>query len=310
MRARMQGMEAGYDWDDLKYFLACWRTGSLAKAGRTLHVDQTTAGRRLAALEESLGARLFEHAARRMVLTPAGESLLEIAQGVEQGAIDLGRRASGADARVEGLVRVATSETLAVTFLARQLSSLHAAHPKIELEIVTGAASLNLLRREADLALRAGPKPTQQSLIVRKLGRTGFGLFASEEYRKRRPRAGRKGPLDGHELVGYCDELAGIPPVRWLEEHGAGSRVALRTNSLLTAAEAARGGWGIAALPVFLGTAWPGLARFGRAEAGSSDFWLVVHPDLQHTGRVRAVIEHLVAVMEAMRATGGFRGRL
>jgi len=300
----MQGMERGYDWDDLKYFLACWRTGSLARAGRTLRVDQTTAGRRLAALEDSLGARLFERSARRMVLTPAGESLLEIAQAVEQGAIDLGRRASGADARVEGLVRVATSETLAVTFLARQLSSLHAAHPDIELELVTGATSLNLLRREADLALRAGPKPTQQSLIVRKLGRHPFALFASEEYRKRRPRAGRAGPLDGHELIGYCDELASIPPVRWLEEHRAGVRVTLRTNSLLTAAEAARGGWGIAALPVFLGEHEPGLVRLGKEEIAFSDFWIVVHPDLRHAGRVRVVIEHLVGAMRAARLSG------
>jgi DNA-binding transcriptional LysR family regulator len=303
----MQGMEPSYDWDDLKTFLACWRTGSLARAGKALRVDQTTVGRRLGALEDALGARLFERTSRRMIPTLAGESLLEIAQAVEQGAIDLGRRASGADASVSGLVRVATSETLSVTFLARQLASLHEAHPEIELELVTGAPSLNLLRREADLALRAGTRPTQQSLIARKLGNHGFALFASEEYRRRRPRAGRAGPLDGHELISYCDELANIPPVRWLNEHGAGARVVLRTNSLLTAAEAARGGWGIAALPIFLGTSEPGLVRLRKEEIAFSEFWIVVHPDLQHTGRVRAVIEHLVEVMRAARVTDTLR---
>lgn len=297
----MQGMD--YAWDDLRYFLACWRLGSLAQAGRSLGVDQTTAGRRLSALERSLGARLFERTPRRLVLTPSGESLLGLAQTVEQGAIDLQRKASGADARLEGLVRVATSETLSATFLARQISSLHAAHPNIELEWVTGATSINLLRREADLALRAGGRPTQQSLIARKLGRHGFGLFASEEYRARHPRAGRKSPLDGHELIGYCDELAGIPPVRWLEQNGAGARVTLRTNSLLSAAEAARGGWGVTALPNFLGER-SGLVRLRREDVAFSEFWIVVHPDLQHTGRVRAVIEHLAAVMQAARVTG------
>jgi DNA-binding transcriptional LysR family regulator len=274
-----------YAWDDLKTFLACHRAGSLARAGRTLRVDQTTAGRRLAALESALGAKLFERAARKMTLTAAGSSLLELAQQVEQSAIDIGRRAQGADARIEGVVRVATSETLAATFLARQLGSLHAAHPGIELEFITGSGSLNLLRREADLALRAGPRPTQQSLIVRRLGRHGFGLFGSRAAKKER------------RYIGYCDELAGIPPVRWLEEHRKGAHYVLRTNSLLTAAEAARGGLGIAALPIFLGARTPGLVRVSAEEVGFSEFWIVVHPDLQHTARVRVVIDHLVAVM-------------
>jgi DNA-binding transcriptional LysR family regulator len=284
-----------YAWDDLKTFLACHRTGSLARAGRTLHVDQTTAGRRLAALEAALGARLFERAARKMVLSATGASLLELAEKLEQSAIDLGRRAEGADARVEGVVRVATSETLATTFVARQLGALHAAHPGLELELVTGQGSLNLLRREADLALRAGPRPTQQSLIVRRLGRHGFGLFASRACAAKRQK----------RFIGYCDELAGIPPVRWLEEHRQGVPYSLRANSLITAAQAARGGLGVAALPIFLGLRTPGLVRVGKEEVGFSEFWIVLHPDLQHTPRVRAVIDHLVRVMRAEGITDG-----
>jgi DNA-binding transcriptional LysR family regulator len=288
---------SAYDWNDLKYFLACVRAGSLAKAGRALAVDQTTVSRRLTALEQAIDARLFERAAPRTALTPAGEALLATAERVEQAALELGRIASGADVRLEGVVRVATSETLSVTFLARKLVGLHEEHPGIELELVTGAASRSLLKREADLALRVGARPTQRSLIVRKVGRTSFHLFASKAYRKRHPRAGPAGPLDGHDVVGYCDDLVQIPPMKWLEEHRAGARVVLRTNSILSATEAACGGWGVAALPTFLGVMRPELVVVHGEPIAHSDHWIIVHPDLQHVSRIRAVIEHLVAVM-------------
>ena len=286
-----------YDWDDLKYFLACARTGSLSKAGQSLKVDQTTVSRRLGTLEWAIGARLFDRVAQGMVLTPAGEALLETAQQVEHGALEIARRASGSDARLEGVVRIATSETLSVSFLTRQLVSLHEAHPDIELELVTGTASTSLLKREADLALRAGPKPTQGSLVVKKIGRHDFHLYASEAYCTRHPTAGPAGPLDGHDVVAYCDELSQIPPMKWIDENAKGARVVLRTNSLLSAAEASLGGWGLAALPGFVGDA-RGLVRVIDEPIAHSEFWLVVHPDLQHVGRIRAVIEHLIAAMQ------------
>ncbi|MFI5307068.1 MAG: LysR family transcriptional regulator [Polyangiales bacterium] len=294
-----------YDWNDLKYFLACARAGSLSKAGRILKVDQTTVSRRLTALEIAIGARLFDRTAPRTALTLAGESLLETAQSIEHAALEIGRVASGADERLEGVVRVATSETLSVAFLSRQLASLHRAHPGIELELVTGTASTNLLKREADLALRAGVKPTQQSLVVRKLGRNPFHLYASEAYRSARPRAGRAGLLDGHDVISFCDELSQSPPMKWLDQHKQGAHVVMRTNSILTAAEAALGGWGIVALPAFLGTTRAGLVLIHREPIAYADFWLIVHPDLQHTGRVRAVIEHLTAVMRDAGMSGG-----
>ena len=126
----MQGMPSpAYDWNDLKYFLACARLGSLSKAGRHLKVDQTTVSRRLTALEAALGAKLVDRTAPRTLLSPAGEALLLTAQRLEQTALDLGGMASGRDARTEGLVRLATTETLSVTWLARQLPLLQARHP-------------------------------------------------------------------------------------------------------------------------------------------------------------------------------------
>jgi len=286
-----------YDWNDLKYFLACAREGSLARAGRALGVDQTTVSRRLTALETAVDARLFDRAAPRTVLTPTGEALLETAQRIEQGALEFDRIASGADERLEGVVRVATSETLSVAFLTRRLARLHEAHPGIEVELITGAVSRNLLKREADLALRTGARPTQRSLIVRKIARSSFHLFASKRYRKDHPEAGRAGPLDGHDLIGFCDEMAQIPAAKWLERFGAGARLTMRVNSLLSALEAARGGWGVAAIPTFLGAMYPELVVVHDEPIAHSDHWIIVHPELQHVSRVRVVIEHLAAVL-------------
>jgi DNA-binding transcriptional LysR family regulator len=287
------------DWNDLKYFLACSRAGSLAGAGRLLKVDQTTVGRRLSAFEQALAVRLLERTPDGFSLTVAGEALLETAQAVEQGMIDLERRATGQDASLSGVVRLATSETLSSTFLARLLASLHAEHPDITLELVTGSTSLNLLKREADLALRAGVRPTQLSLIARKLGMVAWSAYASDEYLARHPQAGPRGPLDGHDVIGFIDELAQIPPARWLIERDAGARTALQTNSILTAHNACLGGWGVACLPCFLGDGSPTLARVAGADIEAAEIWLVVHPDLARSGRIRAVIDHVVRAVEA-----------
>jgi DNA-binding transcriptional LysR family regulator len=290
-----------YDWSDVRIFLACARAGSLSGAGRRLKVDQTTISRRLTALESALRARLFERTPRRCVLTAAGEALLPLAEAIEQGALDFARLATGADERIAGPVRLATSETLSVAFLARALGGLHERHPGIELELVTGPVSTNLLKREADLALRAGVRSTQGTLVARKLGGHDFCLYASKAYVKRRP---VRASLAGHDLIGYCDELEDIPPARWLNAQTPSARIALRTNSLLSAREAASGGWGVAALPDFIATERTDLVRVRAQPVARSDFWIIVHPDLQHTARVRAVIEHLVEVMRD-RGLGG-----
>lgn len=286
-----------YNWDDLKYFLACARSGSLSRAGRILAVDQTTVSRRLTALETALKAQLFDRTAPRTTLTPAGQALLDTAQRIEQGALEVGRVASGADERVEGVVRLAVSETLSVVFFARLMARLHEAHPDIELQLVTGAQSTNLIKREADIALRAGVLPKQQTLVVRKVGRSIFHLYASPQYLTAHPKSRRANWLDGHDVIGFCDELSEIPAAKWLAQRGKGARVVMRTNSLLSAASAAAGGWGIAALPFFVGSYNPELVQVDREVIGHSTFWLLVHPDLQHTARVRAVIEHIMAVM-------------
>ncbi len=292
----MLGMANGYDWNDLKYFLSCSRAGSLAGAGRLLKVDETTVGRRLAALEHALGARLFDRTSDGFVLTSTGERLLDKAVQVEEMTLDVERQATGADVKLEGVVRVATTETLQVMFLARHLARLRASHPGIVVEMVGGLPTANLLKRDADLAVRVGATtPTQQSLIVRRLGAFSWGLYASRTHSKRQGKARRRLSVDGQSVIGYCEELAQSSGAHWLDEHAGGATVVFRTNSILAAAQAARGGWGVAILPTFVGRENPELVRLNAKPLCSSNLWLAVHVDLQRNARVRAVIEHLIA---------------
>jgi DNA-binding transcriptional LysR family regulator len=144
-------------------------------------------GRRLVALEEALGARLFDRTSDGLQLTAAGERALAHVEQMEESAAALERAVAGEDARLDGVVRLATSETLAATFLVRALGAFHVRQPGIVLEVVTGASSVNLLKREADLAVRMTSRPTQANLIARKLAEMGWALYVARDLAARRP---------------------------------------------------------------------------------------------------------------------------
>lgn len=289
------------DWNDYRYFVAVAKAGTLAGAARSLKVDQTTCGRRIQALEDTLGARLFDRTSDGLQLTAAGERALAHAREMEEAAEALERRVAGVDERLDGTVRVAASETLAVGFLVHDLAAFHVRHPGITIEVFTGAASVNLLKREADLAVRVAPRPTQANLIARKLTDMGWALYASPDYLVRRP---VRGSLETHALIGFDDDMAQIPAARWMEQHLHADRV-LRLNSILAATEAVAAGFGAGPLPCFLGDA-RGLTRLEAPAIPSAECWLVVHPDLEKTPRVRAVMDFLIELFT--RDGARFRG--
>ncbi len=269
----------GVDWDDLRYFLAVHREGTLAAAGRKVGVDQTTVGRRLAVLEDRLG-RLFDRTPEGFSLTAIGERMVPAAEALERAAHDVELAAAGPDTSLDGTVRIATSEAIGVGWLARELATLHSAHPGIDVELVTGTVSLNLLRREADLALRPGPRPTQQSLLARKLGEVRLWLYGARGVRDR-------------EVILYGEEMQQTPPARALADHAGERRASIVCNSILVAAELCASGWGAAALPQWIGDERPSLRRLSRAPIATLDLWLIVHPALSRSARVRAVIDHV-----------------
>jgi DNA-binding transcriptional LysR family regulator len=284
------------DWDDLKVFLAIARQRTLSGAARQLAVDQTTVGRRLQALETSVGARLFDRTSAGFALTGAGETIRASVEQIEATTWSVERSLQGRDASLEGRVRLGTSDSFAAWFLVERLSGLRQRHPGIAIELLTGNRALDLARLEADVSLRL-VKPAEPHLIARRIGRAGWALYGAESYVAKHPRRLARA-LEGHDVVAPDDELRGTVGARWLAANASRARVVLTCNGLLSQAAAVVAGLGLGPLPCLYGDRQPTLRRLSPRPIGFHDIWLVVHPDVRGSARVRAVMDHLTSVIE------------
>jgi DNA-binding transcriptional LysR family regulator len=281
------------DWNDLRYLLAIARHGTLAAAARALGVEHTTVGRRLSGLETALAAKLFTRGPDGFALTRAGGEIVPLAEEMERSAGAIERRVSGEDARIAGNVRLTTSEAVS-GYLVTQFASLRERHPELMVEILSGNRAYDLLRGEADLAVRVRDT-SDPELISRRIASAGWSLYASPAYVARKALLADPADLAGHDVIGFDQSLAFVPGALWLEKHAGGASVVLRGNSIVAVLNAATFGLGIAVLPCFLGDRAPGLERLTPQVTGSREVSLVVHPDLVKVARVRAVMDCVVA---------------
>jgi len=286
------------DWDDFRVFLALQRQRTLSGAARQLKVDQSTVGRRLAALEAAAGARLFDRTPVGYALTAAGEAVAASVAEIEGAALAFERRLLGQDTRLEGSVRLATSDSFAVWFLIPRLQALRERHPGIRVELLTGNPPVNLARREADVSLRLS-KPEQPQLVARCLGEVAWALYASQDYLARRGEPDPRQQLQGHDVIGLDEELRGTAGARWLASSGARGRVVLTANSLLSQAAAVSAGLGVSPLPCVYADTRADLRRLPPGIIGQHEIWLVVHPDVKSSARVRALVDHLAQLVQA-----------
>jgi len=173
-------MHTMLDWNDFRVFLSVARAGTLSGAARLMGVDQSTMSRRLAALESSAGARLFDRTPDGYLLTAAGEAVRGRVEDLESGALGIERQLLGHDARPTGPVRLASSDSFASWFLVPRLAGLFADYPGISLQLVAGNQAVNLSRREADISLRLS-KPQEPNLIARRLGEAAMEEEAADE---------------------------------------------------------------------------------------------------------------------------------
>ncbi|PND34745.1 LysR family transcriptional regulator [Achromobacter pulmonis] len=285
------------DWDNARIFLAIYRIGTLRGAAALLQIDQATAGRRLAALESSLDARLFLRTPSGYVPTAAGELAFAAAERMEQAADQLQRQMQGMDHRLSGVVRVATSETVARYFVMEAVRRVHAQHPDIRVTLSTAIQLSNLTRREADLAIR-NLRPDNPDLIHRHLARKEVGLYASRSYLAAHgePRPGTA--FAGHTLVTYQQSVLPGWSDTFCGEPTGNGRIGLELNSGLMIIEAVAAGLGIGELPTHMAPDYPDLVRIWPHRSESYDLWLVMHGDLNRTARVRAVADAIVEVFE------------
>ncbi len=282
------------DWDNTRIFLAIYRTGTLRAAAALLQIDQATVGRRLAALEKSLEARLFLRTSNGYVPTPAGELALQAAETMERAADQLVRQTQGIDERVSGTVRVATSDTIGSHLMIAAVQQVQAAHPDLRVVLTTSVQLTNLARRDADIAVR-NVRPDNPDLISRRLARREMGLYASKAYLKAHGEPRRGTAFEGHAVVIYQRGLMARADTMVGEPY-ANARVAMEVNSGLVLREAVRAGLGMAELPVYMAEGDARMKRVWPDRAEHYDVWMVLHGDLHRSGRVRAVADAIVDV--------------
>jgi len=291
------------DWDDLRFVLALRRAGSLGAAARLLKVEASTASRRLSALEAALGAQLVARTPDGVVLNQAGLLVAALAEGIDTGIEELTRRIGGEDQRAEGIVRLATTESVA-TFVMAGLVPLRQEHPKIQVQLVVGSGALDLLRREADLAIRMF-RETRPELVTRKVSDVGWSLYASRAYLERTAIAlGADPPAclpAGQPVIGYCGPTARSPGGVWLAAHSRPEDVVLTGESVPSVLNAVKAGLGVSALPCFTTHGDASLVRLTPSLIARGEAFLVIPPDHRETVRVRIVMDALTALFERER---------
>jgi DNA-binding transcriptional LysR family regulator len=287
------------DWDDLRVFLAVHRTRSHAAAGRALRVAATTVGRRLAGLEDRVGAHLFARTPDGLVPTAAAATLLVHAERMEAEALATERLLAGADARPTGVVRLTCGDGFATTILAPALPAFLAAHPGLAMEIQAEPRVLDLTRLEADVALR-NVRPRERSLVARKLGMERYSLFAAPSYLARRGAPRTPADLAGHDLILYDRLYDRLRGQTWLRQTAAGARVAVRASNTMTLHAACAAGAGIALISTaFVRADARFVAVLPRLEPQADEVWVATHADLRSSARVAVTLRWLEQLVQA-----------
>jgi DNA-binding transcriptional LysR family regulator len=290
------------DWQLCRSFLAVLDEGSLSGAARALGLTQPTLGRHIEALEQALGTPLFLRSPQGLLPTAAALEIRPHAEAMQAAAASLRRAASGTAGAASGTVRLTASEVVGAEVLPPILARLHQRQPGIVLELVLSNRNEDLLRREADIALRM-VRPEQSALLSRQVGTTTLGLHAHRDYLARRGTPKSLEELGGHTLIGFDQET---PSVRTLRAKGlrlSRDSFAFRTDSDLAQLALIRAGVGIGVCQVAIARRDPALVwLLPRDFSYAFDLWVVMHEALRTSQRMRLVYEHLATELKAYAA--------
>ena len=282
-----------FDWHLVPSFLAAHEQGSLLGAARVLGISQPTVGRHVASLESQLGTPLFERTGRGLLPTPAAQRLADAARVMEAGAQSLARGAQQAHSTLSGSVRLSASQPVACHLLPPLLCQMRAELPGIQVELLASNAVSNLLRREADIAVRM-LRPTQNSLVARRIGETRVVACAHRDYLKRRGTPEVPDDLLQHDLIGN-DRLDDIRRGFAAMGHPVPpEQFAFRSDDLIAHWQAVRAGLGIGFVASYLLQEDPDVVQvIPGLPIPPLPAWLVVHREIRSSRRIRAVYDFL-----------------
>jgi DNA-binding transcriptional LysR family regulator len=283
-------VSAPLSWDDLQYFLAVCRKGTVGAASKWLGVNHSTVLRRLASLEQALGVRLFDRLQSGYVLTAHGHELEAGLAGIAEQVETAQRRLGGGDIAIQGAIRLTSTDTLIHALLMPYLAEFRALHPLVQIQLVVNNSFLNLTQREADVAVRGSNRPPE-NLIGRRAGTIQTALYASRGYLAS---LGSAHTEADYLWVAPDESLAHLESAKWMRQHVAEERIAIRFDNLIGMTDAVDAGIGVGMLLCPLADMRPGLVRLKEPmRQMDTQIWVLTHPDLKPVARIRALTDFL-----------------
>ena len=290
-------------WDLYRSFLAIARHGSLSAAARALRLTQPTLGRHVDQLEQTLGAPLFTRSPQGLIPTETALALVPIAEAMESAAAAMTRAATGQAGAVAGVVRITASDVIGAEVLPAILAGFADRYPGIAFELHLSNRTEDLLRRDADIAVRM-VRPTQSGLVARRLGEAVLGFYAHQRYLAAHAAPRTMAELARLRLIGFDRDPVPVKSVEAAGFRPAREMFSLRTDSDLAQLAAMRAGYGVGGCQIGIARRDPQLVRLlPEAFAVPLETWLVMHEDLRASVRVRRTFDHLAEGLQAYLAT-------
>jgi len=278
-------------WDDFRLIKAIADHDGLTGAAHALNVNHSTVFRRLGQIEEQLGLPLFERRKTGYVATVAGTEMAALAARMEEDVTAFGRKLAGRDVAPSGELRVTTTDTLYLNVLLPIFAAFRAAHPLIRLDVVIGNQTLNLSKRDADIAIRASDTPGE-TLVGRRIATLTWAIYGRAEQGLSPAEQADPKALFQRDWVALGDQLSHVKAARYVRDHVDPQRIALRSSAVLGLTEAVEQGLGIGPLPCFIADQRPGLIRLMPPDPDfSTGLWILTHPDIRNAPRVRAFMD-------------------
>ena len=290
------------DWDHYRSFLAVVTTGSLSGAARSLGLTQPTVGRHIEALEAALGGTaLFTRSPGGLMPTEAALALKPHAEAMALAAAALVRTASGEADAVRGSIRITASEIVGAEVLPEILTDFHEDHPEVAVELVLSNKPEDLLRREADIAVRM-VRPTQDALLARRIGTVRLGVFAHRRYIQKHGVPMGLDDVD-HAAIGYDRDPSVARAAAELNIPDSRDFFAFRSDSDLAQLAALRAGYGVGVCQLGIARRDPNMVPLLPGVGFALEMWVVMHEGLKTSRRMRLMFDHLVEALTAYVAT-------
>ncbi len=281
------------NWDDLRYFLALARAGTLSGAAKQLTVKHTTVSRRIHALEDAASSRLFDQHPRGFTLTSAGQDVLQYAETMEEQMQELSRTVLGRDTRLSGALRNTTFDTMLERHMD-VIAEFSARYPHVELEFTCSYGLHSLTKRDADIALRMTTKPPEH-LVGRRLSRWDFAPYAGRALFEN---TGQSRDLSDYRWIVPAKHLGARGTEAFIRKHAPNRPGELVLDHTGAMHAAVLQGMGVAVLPCRTCDDHPDMVQVMEPlPSMATDLWLLTHPDLRNTARVRAFTEHVARAL-------------